>query len=390
METHCRHFNGYKPCGLSLNCNPQCSQREIVTTSVLIVHLGAMGAVLRSTALLPAILRKYPKAQITWVTESPMPPLLRSHPDVHQVLSTDPQDLLALKAREFDVALVIDKSAKAAGVLASTKAREVFGFILDPQLGFSRPATRAAEELWRLGLSDHDKFFVNRKSENQLVHEALELGPYRGDEYELYLTAPEQQEVKSRRLRWTTETGVPLIGLNTGCGPLMPAKKWSVEFHRQVIGSLIRRGYKNLVLLGGPDDRERNEAIAQDLPVTLSPTQQGIRDGAVSVAACDLVLTGDSYGMHLAIALKKFVVAWFGPSCAHEIELYGRGEKLQAEVACSPCWKRSCQKSVMCYDRVSADDIERAVDRGAGLWRASHGDQISDVPLTKPHVNLGL
>lgn len=390
METQCRYFNGYKPCGLSLNCNPQCSRRELVTTSVLVVHLGAMGAVLRSTALLPAILRKYPNAQITWVTESPLPSLLRSHPDLHQVLSTDPQDLLALRAREFDVALVIDKSAKAAGVLASTKAREVFGFVLDAQLGFSRPATRAAEELWQLGLSDHDKFFVNRKTENQLVHEALELGPYLGDEYELYLTAPEQQEAKARRLRWASGPGVPLIGLNTGCGPLMPAKKWSIEFHRQVIGSLLSRGYKNIVLLGGPDDRERNEAIARGLPVILSPTQQGIRDGAVSVAACDLVLTGDSYGMHLAIALKKFVVAWFGPSCAHEIELYGRGEKLQAEVACSPCWKRNCQKSVMCYDRVSGSDIERAVDRGAGLWRASNPDLISDVPLAQPHVNLGL
>ena len=43
--------------------------------------------------------------------------------------------------------------------------------------------------------------------------------------------------------------------------------------------------------------------------------------------ACDIVVSGDSLGMHMAIGLKKWVVAWFGPTCHQEIDLYDRGAK---------------------------------------------------------------
>ena len=160
----------------------------------------------------------------------------------------------------------------------------------------------------------------------------------------------------------------PVIGFNTGCGPLMPAKKWTVEFHRQVIKNFLDQGYKNLVLLGGASDAERNLAIGQGLPVIQSPTHLGLRDGLVSIAACDLVLTGDSLGMHMAIALKKFVIAWFGPSCAQEIDLFDRGVKLQTSLACSPCWKRHCAKTEMCYDHVSSHEIDAALAKGLVWW----------------------
>src|SRR5690606_31915781 len=123
----------------------------------------------------------------------------------------------------------------------------------------------------------------------------------------------------------------PVIGINTGCSSALPAKKLSIEGHRRLIAELSH-DYRfrdcAMVLLGGREDTARNEAIARGLPVILSPTLAGIRDGLISVGACDLVFTGDSLGMHMAIALRKWVVAWFGPSCHQEIDLYGRGVKI--------------------------------------------------------------
>lgn len=334
----------------------------------MIVHLGAMGAVVRSTALLKAIRAKYPGAQITWVTDTPSDKLLHGHPQIDKVIRAEATELLAIQGRFFDVALIIDKSEKASGILAMTSAREVYGFTTDPRWGKIRPATPAAMELWQLGLDNELKFFVNQKTENHLVHEALELGPYQRDEYELHLDQTELHRVLDRTLAWRQNSSQPIIGLNTGCGPLMPAKKWTVEFQRQVVARLLEMGFENIVLLGGPEDVERNRQIAEGFAVLQSPCLDGIRDGAISVAACDLVLTGDSFAMHLAIAFRKFVIAWFGPSCAHEIDLYGRGVKLEAAVGCSPCWKRSCDKPVMCHDKVSLHDIEKAVLYGIDSW----------------------
>ncbi|MEN0060099.1 MAG: glycosyltransferase family 9 protein, partial [Bdellovibrio sp.] len=116
-----------------------------------------------------------------------------------------------------------------------------------------------------------------------------------------------------------------------------------------------------VVLLGGPEDTARNQDIAEGLPVISSETQSGLRDGLVSVAACDVVITGDSLGMHMAISQQKHVVAWFGPTCAHEIDLYDRGSHILTQSPCSPCWKRTCENAVMCYDQVSLEEMIDAV-----------------------------
>ncbi|MGE4132505.1 MAG: glycosyltransferase family 9 protein, partial [Bdellovibrionales bacterium] len=198
-EIDCRHFNGYKPCAKNETCDrTRCSHFESVRQRVLIVHLEALGAVLRSTALIPAIKRKYPKSTITWVTKAPADQLLMGLPDVDRVLTTDASGLLSLSALQFDVGLVVDKSLQAAGVLSHTKVERVFGFRTN-SFGAIVPANGEALELWNLGLNDQKKFFENKKSEAQLVHEALNLGEYRRDQYQVNLSVSEMAESFRRR-----------------------------------------------------------------------------------------------------------------------------------------------------------------------------------------------
>jgi heptosyltransferase-2 len=360
----CRHFTGYKPCGLNTDCTEFCPSKSIIDTRILIVHLGALGAVVRSTALLAPLRRRHPRAHLTWVTDAPADQLLRGHQGIDRVLTTKDSDMLILSALEFDVSYVIDKSLKAAGVLARTKSDLVRGFRADSRTGALLPATDAATELWQLGLDDRKKFFQNRKSEIQLVTEALELGPYRADDYHLPLDAGEVELRAQRRRLWSHKGRRKIIGLNTGCSDVMKAKKLSVQNHRDLIRRLQCLPDTQVVLLGGPEDRVRNEQISAGLKVILSDTESGLRDGLVSVAACDVVVTGDSLGMHMAIAMGVWTIAWFGPTCAHEIELFERGEKILTKAPCAPCWKRTCSKDLMCYDQVDLGEVEYAVLRG--------------------------
>lgn len=358
----CRHFNGYKPCGKSEICDPLCPHMSVPSVRILLVHLEALGAVVRSTALLPAIRRKYPGAHITWITQKPAHLLLAENPLIDRVLTTDADDLLKLSALEFDIALMVDKGQKSAGILKLTHADLVYGFTVDPRTGAVLPASEAARELWEIGLSDRKKFVENRKTETQLAHEALELGPWVRDEYVLRLNESEKREAARRRREWAPN-GELIIGLNTGCSGVIQYKKLTIEKHRELIAELARTGVR-IVLLGGKEDAERNEKIAAGLPVICSPTDKGLRDGITSVEACDVVVTGDSLGMHLAIALQKWTVAWFGPTCAHEIDLYDRGLHVLSAASCGPCWKRSCSRETMCYDLVSIDELMKGIALG--------------------------
>ena len=116
-----------------------------------------------------------------------------------------------------------------------------------------------------------------------------------------------------------------------------------------------------VALLGGPEDTERQAAMkthfSDDDYVINTPTTDGLRNGIIWMNIADTVLSGCSLGMHIAIALKKHVTAWFGVSCIQEVDLYERGDKLQAEVACSPCWKKSCDETTKCFDKVDPRKI---------------------------------
>lgn len=361
-EVLCRHFSGYKPCTLNNKCDANCVHKSIVQHRILIIHLGALGAVVRSTALLAAIHNKYNGAQITWVTQKPAEQLLQKHPLIDRVLTTERDDMLALSALEFDVAFVIDKSLVAGGVLKYTHVKKIFGFRVDASTGAILPATESAHKLWELGLSNHEKFFVNVKPETQLVAEALEL-PYQHNEYQLHLTSSELEQTRVRRANWGASDEI-VVGLNTGCSGAIPYKKLSVQSHRELISELKKISKVRIVLLGGQEDFLRNQQISHGLDVISSSTRDGLRDGLISVNACDIVVSGDSLGMHMSIAMKKWTVAWFGPTCAHEIDLYGRGVKVLSKATCGPCWKRSCQNQPMCYDLVDVHLLVQGVQKG--------------------------
>ena len=139
--TDCRFFSGYKPCGRNSTCDSSCPQKSIPTLHILFLHLGALGAVVRSTAHLPALRRKYPGCHITWLTQAPADQFLQGHPLIDRVLTLSESDLLKLSTLEFDLAFCIDKSLIAQGLLKKTTVDQIYGFRSESRSGAIVPAT---------------------------------------------------------------------------------------------------------------------------------------------------------------------------------------------------------------------------------------------------------
>lgn len=375
----CRHFNGYKPCGLETNCSDACLHYQVSGLNILIVHLGALGAVLRATSILKPIRRKYSNARITWITDSPGHKLLEGNPMIDRVLISKPEDLLEAKSEEFDIAFCIDKSRKAVGIMESLSVDAQFGFSTD-SYGKIIPSNQEARELWEVGLDDNKKFFVNEKPETQLMTEALSLD-YQRDPYILFLSPDEMDLSFQRRSSWSDYGTRKIVGINTGCSNFLPYKKLSIEKNVELIKAIHKNFDVAVVLLGGPEDTERNHKIASLCDAIPSPTTKGIRDGLSSVSACDLIFSGDSLGMHMSIALRKKTIAWFGSTCSHEIDLFDRGEKILAKVPCGPCWKRKCEEEKMCNENVSLKSILQAVSRQLGYEPSQTFNSVEEVLL---------
>jgi heptosyltransferase-2 len=203
------------------------------------------------------------------------------------------------------------------------------------------------------------------------MYEAFEL-EYKMDEYSFELDIEEKSFIEFYKKEIKYDPLKTYVGFNTGCSTLFPNKKMTIEQHVKLINDLAQDEDKVIVLLGGREDTERNAQILESIDKKLrhkiisTPTTLGLRRGACFMSICDIVISGDSFGMHMAIALRKYVIAWFGLSCAAEIELYNRGEKLLPEgLECSPCWKKVCPYNLECIQMIDLGRITELVRRFA-------------------------
>lgn len=360
----CKRFTGYKPCFTDHNCLTEgCKELIPIGIKILIINLDAMGDILMTTAQLPGIKRKFPESTIYWVTLKSTVPLLYENPFVDKVLPYDFETISTLSHMEFDYVMNVDKSLRSGSLAQSVKTKYRLGFGVNID-GKIIPLNPGANYNYMLGMDDHLKFKVNTRTGQDYLSETFELN-YQHDEYVFYFNKTELDFIESYRKELKLNKNDKIIGFNTGCSNLYPNKKMTVDQHVYLINKLLLRKEYKIILLGGPEDTDRNNEIYSHFKdkIINTPTNLGVRKGACFESLADLVITGDSFGMHLAIALKKYVIVWFGVSCWNEIDLYNRGIKLfPKELECSPCWKKECPFDLECMKLIDLDQIVCEVD----------------------------
>ena len=359
----CKRFSGYKPCFPDHNCwKDGCKENIAVGIKILIINLDAMGDVLMTTAQLPALKRKFPESTIYWITLKNAAPLLFNNPLIDHIYYFDASSLLILQQIKFDYVLNVDKSRQSCALLNSLTSENKMGFGLDEN-GKIIPVNRGAYYNYKLGMDDHFKFRVNQRTGQDYLAETFEL-EYSRDEYILELTQDERDFTEKYKKKVGISNKDKVVGFNTGCSELYPNKKMTIEQHIFLIKKLLKRKNK-VILLGGPEDTERNNKIYSHFKgrIINTPTNQGLRRGICYENIPEIIVTGDSLGMHIAIGLKKFVIAWFGVSCWTEIDLYDRGVKLFHEnLFCSPCWKQQCPYHLECIKMIDLGRIISEID----------------------------
>lgn len=356
----CKNFNGYKPCFSDHNCwENGCKEPNPIGTKILIINLDAMGDVLMTTAQLPALKRKYPESTIFWLTLKIATGLLENNPYIDRVLAYDFESLSILNSLEFDLVMNVDKSMRSGALAMQVNAKERLGFGINPN-GQIIPLNEGADYNYRLGMDNHLKFKINQRFGQDYLAETFNID-YKRDDYVFKFSEIELRFIEEYKKEIGITNSDEVIGFNTGCSLLFPNKKMTIDQHAALIDKFLSYNRFKIMLLGGPEDEERNKEIADKFPgeVINTPSSGGVRKGACYESIPQLIITGDSFGMHLAIALKKYVIAWFGLSCWSEIDLYDRGVKLFPQgLFCAPCWKKVCPYNLECIQMI---DLERIV-----------------------------
>ncbi len=350
-------------------------------TKLLVIKTGALGDVLRTTSILPGLAAKHAGLSVSWVTAPGAADLVLHHRLVERVLTVDPKDteLVARLARElseepWDWLLSLDDEQPLCALARDVPAAKLSGALLD---GAGRRVYTPDVGPWfDMGLlSVHGKARADElKLENQRSHPeifaamfAVEMG---SPELPLPPAAEAFGDAFARRHR-LFERG-PVIGLNTGAGGRWRSKTLPVERTVRLVQALDRAlgGRVTFLVLGGRDERERNDAILAELGPQIAAVDAGtdnpLLDFAALVDRCDLLITSDSLALHVGVAREVPIVAFFAPTSAAEIELYGRGEKVVSTAADYCSYAPDADTSSLTVERLVAAGL-RQLARAASL-----------------------
>ena len=326
---------------------------------ILIVKTGALGDVLRTTALLPPLSRAY-REKICWLTSKEAKPLLDGNPDLEKVFT----DSRAIN-RKFDWVLSLEENEATVRRIQKAASRKITGVIYeDGNLSY----TEDSAPYYQMSLLNPDKKKAdklklrNRKTFFDLWFSLLGLSRFKKSEIarpQIFLTDSDRKSALNLAQKYSLSEKV--IGFNPGAGSRWPSKELSIEKSREILKKLAALK-KPILLLGGPEEKSRNREIARGLGHVLCPPVFPLKSFAALIDLCQLIITTDSLAFHMATALRKNVLVLVGPTSSAELDLFGKGEKIAAP-SCSCFYRPSCSREISCLNAISSSRILSAARR---------------------------
>jgi len=331
----------------------------------LIIKTGALGDVLRTTTLLHPLRRQFPQAHITWLTAKGAMPLLADNKMIDELVAMGAANVKVCLDKQYDLLINLEKEAEPLVLAGAVQAAQKAGYSPTPW-GAAAVYNSEADYGLLLGINDDLKFYRNKKAYPEIIAEMAGL-EYKRDPYVLELSPKSRDRlgaVKNLISERSNESRGPVIGLNSGCGSVFRTKQWTLDGWATLAQELIASHPGRVLLTGGEAERELNAEIMARVPGLIDTGNDNpLEEFFGIIEACDVVVTSDSLGMHVAIARQKRTVALFGSTSHHEIDLYDRGEKVITSFACSPCYLKTCDKAPTCMEAMSANTVAEAVHR---------------------------
>ncbi|MBL7206835.1 MAG: glycosyltransferase family 9 protein [Candidatus Aenigmarchaeota archaeon] len=360
FKADCRYFLGDKPCKfhkIDRRICENCKDYDKLKERILLINLEFKGDVLRVTSLIKGLKKKYPNSHITWAVEENSKTIPENNPLVDRVVIADAEAAIRFMVEEFDILINLDKRSKACAMASLVKAGEKKGFGLGED-GNILCFNKEAELLYAMGLSDDIKK-ANKKTYQEIIFEMADL-KYKGEKPDFKLSK-ESLNFSKEFFKGISEKDI-VIGLNTGCGSgIFPNKKWLTENFIELAKMIDNAGMK-VLLLGGPEEKERNKKIADECNFVIdSGTDNTIENFAAILNRSNVMVTVDTLAMHIATALDVPLVVLFGVMVGNEIEIY-KGEKIQSKLDCSPCFNKNC-KTNKCMISIKPEEVFDAIKR---------------------------
>lgn len=357
IRPDCRHFAGGMPCKFWRPCQG-CPHHDPVSRRVLIVMLGLLGDMLIASALPRRIKKDHPGAHITWLVDEACTPVLRMNPDIDVVLPFDWRAAAQLPSQRFDSVLSFERTPSAAALVDRIPAAHKAGLAFGGPNHALYPIGEAARQFFMMNNWHDYRTRLNTTTWTELYF-AVAGYEYAGEPYVLRVPATADQRVRQLLGPRTR----PRVLLNLGGS--LPTKIWPSPRWAELGTALLDRDAQ-LVITGGPTDAEVCQRLQRHLraltgdPTRVAYSSLSIEDFSAAPAHCDVIVTGDTFGFHLALAHDRPTVLLLGPSNGAEVipKHATTVTTLRSGAPCSPCAHQvACGGAGGCMDTITTVDV---------------------------------
>ncbi|MBX7066781.1 MAG: putative lipopolysaccharide heptosyltransferase III [Parachlamydiales bacterium] len=331
---------------------------------ILVIKLRQLGDVLLTGPVFKALKRRFPNAEVHAYVYSEAFPMLQGHPGVDRLIGYDrgwkKLGVWGRLMKEWAVwrgirrggyDLVINLTEGDRGALAAkiSKARVRVGF---------EPKGKWQKDLYT-HVVKHCPGLRHTVERNLDALRRIGIFPPL-EERELFLEVKEEARIKARE--WVEGSFVLIHPTSR-----WRFKCWPVDKMSKLTEELIRRG-KRVVFTSGPDrvEQEMVAEITNGLDVVNLSGKITLQELSALIDQSELLVCVDSVPFHMANALKKRVVALFGPTSD---VTWGPWRNPEARVvaqnlSCRPCYMDGCGGSKMsdCLATLEIGAVLKAID----------------------------
>ncbi len=301
--------------------------------NILIIKLGAIGDVIRTTSILSGLKTKYKNCKIDWVTKKESFDILKNNKLINKIYILN-KNLKNKINKEYNLLINLDDEYTACKLATIINSKKIIGAYLSN----NKKTYTKNSALWfdmgllsKFGKQKADFLKAkNKKTYQEIMYKILNL-KYRKQEPILILEKKSLNFAERFAKKYNIKKTNLVIGINTGAGGRWKDKKLSIENTVELINKLNKNIEKSkIILFGGPEEEERNKKIKELIRTNIidAGCSNSLMEFASLVNLCNVLLTSDSLALHIGIALKKKIVVFFYVTSATEIELYGRGIKI--------------------------------------------------------------
>lgn len=378
FRPNCNEWIGYKPCdkqkeGATENCD-ECVYYSPFLGNSLIIEAGGLGSILRTTMVAKEMKEQFPQMRVQWLTHEKGAELLENAPSVDNVIINNGESPFILQAQEYDKIINFESSPLFLALTKILQSREKAGFEIN-RFGKLGAASQRSEELLRLQTDDYFRKRLNNKSMQQML---IEVAGFEWSEQSYNLITKTRDDEWARQFLY--EKGAlkgdhpKIIGLNIGSSQKHKAKRWPIEnFYFLAKQIQLNHPDWNFVVLAGPEDIDAHEEFVQmqnskPVPGLIFPGHDNKISQFVSlVNKMPIVVSGDTFGMHAAIGLRKNVISLHGPMPQQEVYLYNKGTKVHLNLECAPCFSSridNCINSqrLQCMKEINIEVVKNALE----------------------------